>query len=133
MVRTLYAPTSCVNSGRVVTARRGLTPERGDLSLCLLLSYSDNMTNAALEPAEAPSVDAVIGRNVDYLVWRTRETRASLANHLGMTAGALSHKLRGRRPWTATEIELVARRYRVTIDSLFKVLPDLDSNQEPAG
>lgn len=84
-------------------------------------------TTTAPAQAAAPSADVTIGRNIDYLIWRSRETRAALAKELGITAGSLSHKLRGRRPWTATEIFTVSRHYRVSIDSLFKQLPEMAS------
>lgn len=77
------------------------------------------MTNAT-QVLDAPTADSIIGRNVDFLIWRARETQTALAKDLEITPGALSHKLNGRRPWTASEIERVARRYRVSIDSLFK-------------
>lgn len=102
------------------------------MTVCLLVSYLDDMSTSALAPIDTP-VDAVIGRNVDYLIWQSRQTKAALAARMGITGGALGHKLRGRRPWAAAELQFVATHFRVSIDSLFRELPDLDSNQEPAG
>lgn len=89
------------------------------------------MTNAT-QVLEAPTADSIIGRNVDYLIWRARETQASLANEMGITAGALSHKLNGRRPWAASEIEKVSQHYKVSIDSLFKPRTESDPSDYKA-
>ena len=90
------------------------------------------MTNAAVTPLPERSVDWTIGKNVHFLLIRSEETQATLSTVLGMSPQLLSHKLKGRRPWMANEIEGAARHYRVTIDSLFRKLPDVDSNHEPA-
>ncbi|MGN6503138.1 MAG: helix-turn-helix domain-containing protein [Pseudolysinimonas sp.] len=87
--------------------------------------------NALATAPAAPSTDAIIGRNVDFLIWRSREKKATTADALGMSPQSLSQKLAGQRPWTASEIQRAARRFNVSIDTLFKKLPDLDSNQEP--
>jgi len=108
------------------------TPTLGHLSLCLLLSYSVGMTNAEVTPLPERGTDWTIGKNVAILRLRADETQNKLAAVLGMSPQLFSYKLKGRRPWTAEEIEGAARHYRVTIDSLFRKLPDLDSNQEPA-
>ena len=89
--------------------------------------------NALATAPHAPSVDEVIGRNVDFLIWRHREKKATTAAALGISPQSLSQKLTGQRPWTASEIQRAARRFRVKIDDLFVMLPDLDSNQEPIG
>lgn len=90
------------------------------------------MTNAAVTPLPERSTDWTIGKNVHILLIRSEETQAKLAAVLGMSPQLLSHKLKGKRPWAANEIEGAARHYRVTIDSLFRKLPDVDSNHEPA-
>ena len=87
--------------------------------------------NAALQPEV--DLDVRIGANVHTLMWRAQEKQAALAVQWGMSQAALSLKLRGRRPWFAAEIDAAARHYKVTRDELFTKLPDLDSNQEPAG
>lgn len=65
------------------------------------------------------SVDTVIGENVHRLMWRAGESQNRIADQLGMTQGALSLKLRGKRPWFAAEIDAAARHYGVTRDQLF--------------
>ncbi len=87
--------------------------------------------SAALQPEM--DLDVRIGANVHTLMWRAQEKQAALAVQWGMSQAALSLKLRGRRPWFAAEIDAAARHYKVTRDELFTKLPDLDSNQEPAG
>lgn len=89
--------------------------------------------NALATAETAPSIDAVIGRNVDFLIWRSRERKAQTAAALGMSPQSLSQKLNGQRPWSAAEIQRAARRFHVSIDDLFRELPGLDSNQEPIG
>lgn len=88
-----------------------------------------------LYPAAAPTapenLDAVIGENIHRLMWSAQDNQRKMAPLWGMSQAALSLKLRGKRPWFASEIDAAARHYRVTRDSLFKRLPDLDSNQEP--
>ncbi len=78
------------------------------------------MSNAEANYAPAPAnIDAVIGENVHQLMWRAKETQVKLSELLGMTQGALSHKLRGKRPWFAGEIDTVARHYKVSVSALF--------------
>ena len=65
------------------------------------------------------SVDVIIGENVHRLMWRNGDTQLSMAPLLGMTQGALSNKLKGKRPWFAAEIDAVVARYNVTHGDLF--------------
>jgi transcriptional regulator with XRE-family HTH domain len=107
------------------------------------------MTNPAQNPNTA--LDAIIGENVHQLMWRARVSQTQLALSLGMTQGALSRKVRGDRPWYADEIAGVAGYFHIDIAALFtpggaltqkgpvtevtgpNSLPELDSNQQPAG
>jgi hypothetical protein len=66
-------------------------------------------------------------------MWNRGETQTKIAPQWGMDQTTLSAKLRGKRPWFATEIDAAARHYGVTRDQLFSELPHLDSNQEPIG
>lgn len=90
-----------------------------------------SITTAQTQP-ERP-VDFVIGENVHRLMWRNQDTQKSIGQMLGLTQSALSLKLRGKRPWFASEIDQLAKHYRKTRDELFTQLLDLDSNQEPIG
>jgi transcriptional regulator with XRE-family HTH domain len=93
-----------------------------------------DMSSAETSPAYSRrEVDKIIGENIHRLMWRAQENQTQVAPSLGMSQSALSNKLRGKRPWFASEIEALAERYRVTPGSLFKELPHLDSNQEPIG
>lgn len=83
------------------------------------------MTNApALTAPEAENLDAVIGQNVHNLMWAAREKQSAIAPQWGMTQSALSLKLRGQRPWFASEIAAAARHYRVSVAALFTELPE---------
>jgi hypothetical protein len=82
-------------------------------------------TNRA-EPARVP-VDRIIGANIHTLMWRNHDSQVKIAGMLGLSQGALSHKLRGKRPWTPTEIDYMAHHYRMDHGALFTKLPDLDS------
>lgn len=113
----------CVNLCQVRAKRYGvLRPRLGGLLLrsCLLVAYSDDMNTRSEKVEDSNDVDAVIGRNVDFLIWRTRQTQSSVARAMGVTPGSLSHKLNGRRPWSATEIAWAAGRFGVTVDALFR-------------
>lgn len=84
------------------------------------------MTNVEPSPEGRPAatVDEIVGENVHRLMWRARESQTAVAELLGMTQGALSHKLRGRRPWFASEIDFMADRYSVTHSQLFEQTPE---------
>lgn len=88
------------------------------------------MTNTA--PAHRHNVDAIIGDNIHRLMWLARKTQTETAISLGMTQGALSRKLRGERPWYADEIMAASVLFQRDVGDLFKLLPDHDSNVEPA-
>jgi len=92
-----------------------------------------SVMNGLASAPDVPTVDSIIGRNIDFLIWRSRERKAAAAAGLGMSPQSLSQKLAGQRPWSAAEIQRAAARFRVSIDTLFTQLPDLDSNQEPIG
>ncbi len=91
------------------------------------------MSNAQPAPRPEPSADEIIGENVHRLMWRAGLSQSELAPQWGMTQASLSLKLRGKRPWFASEINAAAGHFRVTRDALFLKLPDVDSNHEPAG
>lgn len=65
-------------------------------------------------------VDAVVGANVHSLMWRAKETQGLLADMLGIGQPSVSLKLRGARPWSATEVDIVARHYGVSHAVLFR-------------
>jgi hypothetical protein len=95
------------------------------------------MTNAEslTATADAPNLDQVIGENVHRLMWRAQENQSQLAPKWGMSQPTLSLKLRGRRPWFASEIDMAARHFGVSRDSLFESYDDQsplsDSNRRP--
>lgn len=102
------------------------------------------MTTEALVSIE--SSDARIGRRVFHLMWDRKITQTELGRQLNIGQSSMSKKLRGERPWYTAELELVADLLEVSVGYLFgetkeaptpkgegHTLPDLDSNQEPAG
>ena len=54
------------------------------------------------------TVDEAIGLTVNQGLFMLRETRRSLANHLGMTAPAVTRKLQGTTGWSAEDLVLTA-------------------------
>ena len=95
------------------------------------------MTNADTRPRliTQRTINQIIGTNVHHLMWHVKETQKGLAPVLGITQSALSHKLRGSRPWFAHEIEEVVSRYGflgITRDHLFTKLPDLGGPHDPS-
>ncbi len=81
------------------------------------------MTNVVTLPLPEPdSVDAIIAENTELLLKRAHDQKQALAFVLGIEPSSLSHKLKGRRPWTATEIDIIATRYGVPHGALFQPL-----------
>jgi BetR domain-containing protein len=86
-----------------------------------------SMTNAQTDSASEPrTTDEIIGANVHTLMWNRRETQTMVAPLWGMDQTTLSNKLRGKRPWFASEIVAAAARYGVPVGELFseRPLPD---------
>ncbi|MFF2274176.1 helix-turn-helix domain-containing protein, partial [Agromyces sp. NPDC058136] len=69
--------------------------------------------------AAPTSANEIIGENVHQLIWRSRSTQKDIAPVLGITQSALSHKLRGARPWYPDEIVAVAGFFGVGVGELF--------------
>jgi transcriptional regulator with XRE-family HTH domain len=115
------------------------------------------MSNTAASGQDrSESTDVAIGRRVRDLMWDRRLTAKSLAGSIGVDPTGLGRRLRGERGWSADEIKAAARTLSVSVGYLFDEesapitptdakkatrggargglsLPDLDSNQEPAG
>jgi transcriptional regulator with XRE-family HTH domain len=85
--------------------------------------------------AQEALVDATVGRRIHHLMWDRKMTQTRLASALGLTQPGLSKKIRGDRGWSLEDLLRAARALRVTPAELLEgiELPDLDSNQEPAG
>ncbi|WP_029926311.1 helix-turn-helix domain-containing protein, partial [Nocardia otitidiscaviarum] len=65
-----------------------------------------------LEPSEEEqrrAHDEFIGERVHAVMWRLKMSQTDLAKKLGITQTALSHKLRGKRPFYAREIGAISR------------------------
>ena len=99
-------------------------------------------------------MDAAIGRRVHHLMWDRKLTQTALGSRIGINQSGLAKKLRGQRGWSADELVVVARELGVRVGYLFAEdkmprlpetkkgpaggaagpsLPELDSNQQPAG
>ena len=90
--------------------------------------------------------DAEVGRRVFHLMWDRKITQTAMAERLGLQQSALSKKLRGERRWFVSDLITVADVLDVTVGQLVgetqkaptpksegQWLPELDSNQQPAG
>ena len=69
-------------------------------------------------PPQEMTEDQVIGERVHMLMFRGRRTQGWLAEVLGMTQAAVSRKLRGQRPWLASEVLMVAHALDVSVTDL---------------
>ncbi len=76
------------------------------------------------------SIDAEVGKNLHLMMWQRGITQERLARRLGVTQATVSRKIKGRTPWTLTEVYEAAAALGVTPEEL---LPHLDSNQKPFG
>ena len=95
----------------------------------------------------AKPVNSHIGRTIRDLMFEKNKTQVEMALTLGIDQGSMSRRIRGRTDWSPDELVIVARVLGITVAELFPAetrkgpaggaarpsLPDLDSNQEPAG
>lgn len=72
-------------------------------------------------PWRTMTTDQAIGERVHAEMWRQRISQARLAELLGITQTAVSRKVRGDRPFFASELVIVAGALDVSVDAL---LPD---------
>lgn len=54
------------------------------------------------------TIDAEIGKSLHLMMWERGITQERLARRLGVTQATVSRKIKGRAPWTLTEIYTVA-------------------------
>jgi transcriptional regulator with XRE-family HTH domain len=71
----------------------------------------------------ADAADVEIGARVHTVMWRAKVSQVSLAKRLGMTQTAISRKVRGDRPWFASELLEVASALNVPIADLLPAVP----------
>lgn len=76
------------------------------------------MTTNGVDP-QSRSVDEQIGERVHMLMFRQRVRQGEIGRLLGIDQSAVSKKLRGSRPWSAHDLQLIAERFGVTVGSLF--------------
>ena len=92
------------------------------------------------------NMDAEIGERIHVLMWREGITLKAMADRISVDPTGLGKKLKGQRGFAAQELVDLAAELDVTVGELFgetkkaptpkgggHTLPDLDSNQEPAG
>ena len=94
------------------------------------------MTNLAyLEPAPADyrPVNQLVGMNVAVIAQIRGRTQRELAEACGVTQSSMSRRIAGSTDWSPDDMQKVADLLNVRVSRLFEKLPDLDSNQEPAG
>lgn len=105
------------------------------------------MTTEPLHLGQEPqSHDARVGERVMMLMFRARISQTALARRMGMTQAALSKKIYGERKWSLDDLYSAAASLGVDVIELLEstknaptpkgggnLLPELDSNQQPAG
>ncbi len=88
-------------------------------------------------PAVSSDVDAVISRTIDGLLHGYRLSPFALAELLGMSYPTLRRRLNGeggkRARWTAIEIDVTARFFRVPVDDLFAGRVNLNPSPSDGG
>lgn len=102
--------------------------------------------NTIISDDRAESLDVAVGRRVHMLMWEKRVTQTALGRSIGLDQSGLGKRLRGERGWSLDDLRDVADELGTTIAYLVgeteeaptpkgggHTLPDLDSNQEPAG
>lgn len=78
---------------------------------------------------------ATVAANVRAESARRGVSQSDLAQALGVNQSTISHRWRGIREWSLSEIEAVAHYLRTTTSTLLRSeeeLPRLDSNQQPS-
>ncbi|WP_411157526.1 helix-turn-helix domain-containing protein [Nocardia otitidiscaviarum] len=83
--------------------------------ICRMVRFMTENAGARQNPLLEPSVeeqrrahDEFIGERVHAVMWRLKMSQTDLAAELGITQTALSHKLRGKRPFYARELGAVS-------------------------
>lgn len=106
------------------------------------------MTIAPTELFDTSSLETIIATNIRAEAARRGLLQKDIAEALGLTQGAISHKWAGRRAWTFRELDKIAALYGLEAWQLCKpseyeesrrksaanlsLLPRLDSNQRPS-
>ena len=99
------------------------------------------MAIAMFEVSERLTLSQVVARNVRALMAVRAVTQMQLADVLGLSQTGISNRLRGKTPFDVNELGAIASAFNVAPGDLVKVdrwwggegLPQLDSNQQPAG
>ena len=68
----------------------------------------------------APANDAEIGRAVQHGMWERGWTQTYVADMLGTRQEQVSKALRGKRGWTAVELQIMAQALGTTVDGLIE-------------
>lgn len=96
------------------------------------------MTTDPFALFEDVSPDYYVGQRVDLFRRARKMQQKELALAAGMTQATLSRKINGATPWGLDEALRIANALGVTVADLTegvertRVLPHLDSNQEPS-
>ena len=92
------------------------------------------MTNvASIHDAEPRPINIRVGANVRIIMQLRGKSQADLAGLIHTTQSSMSRRIKGSTDWAPDEMQKVAQYLNVPVGRLFSELPDLDSNQEPAG
>lgn len=90
------------------------------------------MSNITRMPERRP-VNQRVGLNISLIMRMRGVSQIELATRLGVTQSSVSRRLTGVSPWEPDELETAAETLSVSVGRFFEELPNLDSNQEPAG
>lgn len=86
------------------------------------MSSADTMGTMS-NVVEFPAVDtfaAHVAANIRAEAARRGVTQVQIAQHLGVNQSVVSHRYRGHREWSLSEIEAVARLLRTTTSELVR-------------
>ena len=98
------------------------------------------MTQAVFQVSRTLTLSEVVAQNLRALMARCGVTQAQLGKVLGVSQAGVSARMRGRTPFDLNELGALAQAFNVPPAALVEVdgwrgggLPQLDSNQQPAG
>ena len=74
---------------------------------------------ATVTSARATALDAWVGKTIRIVADKTETPLGAVATAIGISPSALTGKLKGQRPWTATEVKAVADLLGVDVARLY--------------
>jgi len=96
------------------------------------MRYYLGMTNIQLTPAELATRET-IAANLDAELSRKRYTKRRAALAMGLSHVYVTRRAKGQVELSGSDMVMFAKFLNIPVTRFFVGLPDLDSNQEPAG